>query len=453
MSINKLFDISRRSLLTYQAALNATSNNISNASNPDYSRQRVILGAERPEYTANLSFGSGVKIEDIRRVRDTIIDTQIWSFNSKESFAGKQASTLSKLEALLSEPSELGLSNLTAEFFNSWDKLAVDPSSTALRNNVLNTAQNLSGKLENVYEGYTQVKDDLKLETAQTVESINSYLQQIHTLNKEIYAVKAGGNTPNDLLDQRGAIVNELSSLANLNVTYNQDDTISISIGGVYAVDRLHSQRFKVEEDSKGKLNVLTEDGGSKMALNSGELSANLNIYNKVIPEYQQKLNTIGQAIYDSVNSVHATGQTNTTPPQTGINFFSSFSNGVLVVNNNIIDDPNLIAASANGDNGNNETALQIAALQEALLISGETISNTYSNFVNKIANDLQTHNQNTESYQLVLNQLDMQVAEASGVSVDEEMVNVLKFQRSYDAAAKLIRVADEMFQTLLDSF
>jgi len=389
MSINKLFDISRRSLLTYQAALNATSNNISNASNPDYSRQRVILGAERPEYTANLSFGSGVKIEDIRRVRDTIIDTQIWSFNSKESFAGKQASTLSKLEALLSEPSELGLSNLTAQFFNSWDKLAVDPSSTALRNNVLNTAQNLSGKLENVYEGYTQVKDDLKLETAQTVESINSYLQQIHTLNKEIYAVKAGGNTPNDLLDQRGAIINELSSLANLNVTYNQDDTVSISIGGVYAVDRLHSQTFRVEEDSKGKLNVMTEDGGSKMALNSGELSANLTIYNKVIPEYQQKLNTIGQAIYDSVNSVHATGQTNTTPTQTGINFFSSFSNGVLVVNENIIDDPNLIAASANGDDGNNETALQIAALQEALLINGDTISNTYSNFVNQIANDL----------------------------------------------------------------
>jgi len=448
MSINKLFDISRRSLLTYQAALNATSNNISNASNPDYSRQRVILGAERPEYTANLSFGSGVKIEDIRRVRDTIIDTQIWSFNSKESFAGKQASTLSKLEALLSEPSELGLSNLTAQFFNSWDKLAVDPSSTALRNNVLNTAQNLSGKLENVYEGYTQVKDDLKLETAQTVESINSYLQQIHTLNKEIYAVKAGGNTPNDLLDQRGAIINELSSLANLNVTYNQDDTVSISIGGVYAVDRLHSQTFRVEEDSKGKLNVMTEDGGSKMALNSGELSANLTIYNKVIPEYQQKLNTIGQAIYDSVNSVHATGQTNT-----GINFFSSFSNGVLVVNENIIDDPNLIAASANGDDGNNETALQIAALQEALLINGDTISNTYSNFVNQIANDLQTHNQNTESYQLVLNQLDMQVAEASGVSVDEEMVNVLKFQRSYDAAAKLIKVADEMFETLLNSF
>ncbi|KAB2847096.1 MAG: flagellar hook-associated protein FlgK [Melioribacteraceae bacterium] len=453
MSINKLFDISRRSLLTYQAALNATSNNISNASNPEYSRQRVILGAERPEYTANLSFGSGVKIEDIRRVRDSIIDSQIWSFNSKSSFAGKQASTLSKLEALLSEPSELGLSNLTAQFFNSWDKLAVDPSSTALRNNVLNTAQNLSGKMENIYEGYTQVKKDLKLETSQTVESINSYLQQIHTLNKEIYAVKAGGNTPNDLLDKRGAIVNELSKLANLNVTYNQDETISISIGGVYAVDRLYGQKFKVEENANGKLNIVTEDGASKMALNMGELSANLNMYNKVIPEYQQKINEIGQAIFNSVNSIHATGQTNTTPPQTNVSFFSNFANGVLEINQNILDDPNLIAASSNGDDGNNETALKIAALQEALLISGDTISNSYSNFVNKIANDLQTHNQNAESYQLVLNQLDMQVSEASGVSVDEEMVNVLKFQRSYDAAAKLIKVADEMFQTLLTAF
>lgn len=451
MGINSLFDISRRSLLTYQAALNATSNNISNASNPDYSRQRVILGAENPVYTANLSIGLGVKLQDIQRVRDTIIDTQVWSFNSKHSFAGKQASTLSKLEALLSEPSDLGLSNLTAQFFNTWDKLAVDPTSTALRNNILNAAQNLSGKMQNVYEGYTQIKKDIKVETAQTVDSINNYLEQIHTLNKEIYAVKAGGNAPNDLLDKRGAIISELSKLANLNVTYNQDDTVSISIGGVYAVDRLFNQKFKVDE-SDGKLSVTTLDGESKMTLNGGEIFGNLNMYNKVIPGYQQKIDTVGQAIFDSVNAVHAAGQTNTTPPQTGINFFSNYSEGVLEINQNLIDDPNLIAASADGQDGNNEIALQIAALQKALLINGETISNTYSNFVNQIANDLQTQGQNSESYQLVLNQLDMQVAEGSGVSVDEEMVNVLKFQRSYDAAAKLIKVADEMFQTLINS-
>lgn len=452
MSINKLFDISRRSLLTYQSALNATSNNISNASNPNYSRQRVVLAAERPEYTANLSFGSGVKLDDIQRIRDTIVDTQIWSFNSKHSFADKQASTLNKLEALLSEPSELGLSNLTSQFFNSWDKLAVDPDSTALRNNVLNTAQNMSGKMQNLYEGYTQIKKDLKVETAQSVESVNSYLEQIHTLNKEIYAVKASGNAPNDLLDERGAIINELSKLANLNVTYNQDDTVSISMGGVYAVDRLYSQKFIVEE-SKGKLSVTTQDGESKMSLNSGEIFGNLNMFNNVIPDYLNKIDTIGQAIYDSVNSVHSTGQTNTNPTQTGVNFFSNYSNGILELNEDLIDNPSLIAASADGQDGNNEIALQIAALQKALLIDGETITNTYSNFVNKIANDLKTHNQNTESYQLVLNQLDMQVSEASGVSVDEEMVNVLKFQRSYDAAAKLIRVADEMFQTLLNAF
>ena len=452
MGINKLFDISRRSLLTYQAAMNATSNNISNASNPDYSRQRIILSAERPEYLANLSFGSGVKLDDIQRVRDTLIDTQVWSFNSKQSFAEKQSSTLSKLEALLSEPSELGLSNLTSQFFNSWDKLAVDPTSTSLRNNVLNAAQNLTGKMDSIYEGYTQIKKDVKVETAQTVESINNYLEQIQTLNKEIYAVKAAGNAPNDLQDQRGAIITELSKLANLNVTYNKDDTVSISIGGVYAVDRLYSQTFKVEE-TNGKLNVVTEDGVSKMSLNAGELFGNLNMYNKVIPDYQQKIDAIGQAIFDNVNAVHATGQTNTTPPQTGINFFSNYSAGVLEVNQNLIDNPNLIAASANGQDGNNEIALQIAALQKAQLVNGQTIATSYSSFVNQLANNLTTQKQNSESNRLVLNQLDMQVAEASGVSVDEEMVNVMKFQRSYDAAAKLIIVADEMFETLLNTF
>ena len=452
MGINKLFDISRRSLVAYQAALNATSNNISNASNPDYSRQRVILGAETPESNGKLSFGSGVKIDNIQRIRDKIIDTQMWSYNANQSLADKQASTLSKLEALLSEPSDLGLSNLVAQFFNSWDQLAVDPSSTALRNNVLNAAQSLAGKLGNIYSGYTDIRKDIKAETTQTVNSINNYISQIHTLNKEIYSATANGSTPNDLLDKRGALINELSGLANINVTYNSDQSVSISIGGIFSVDRLHSTEFALEETSAG-LKITADSGQATLALNGGELYANLNMYNSVIPSYQTNLNTIGNAVYTNVNTVHNTGFTNTTPSQTGIDFFSSFGDGTLVVNQSLIDNPSMIAASADGQDGNNEIALQIAALQESGLINGETISTTYSSLVNSLANDIQLQDQNSESFQLVINQLDKQLTEKSGVSVDEEMVNIIKFQRSYDAAAKLIQVADEMFQTLLNAF
>lgn len=451
MGINKLFDIANRSLLTYQSALNATSNNISNANNPEYSRQRVVLTAEDPEYNGKLAFGSGVKLTDIQRIRDGILDEQTWSYNSRQSYAEKQYGTLSKLEALLSEPTDLGLSNLTAQFFNSFEKLAVDPSSTALRNNTLNAAQNMTGKLTNIYSGYTEIQQDIKQETIQMVKTVNSYVDQVYTLNKQIYQVTANGSTPSDLLDKRDFLIGELSKIANINVTINSDQSATISIGGVFAVDRLNSQQFQMTETVDG-ISVTTDDGAAKLSLNYGELYSNLNVYNKEIPKYQANLDAIGQAIFDNVNAIHNTGQTNTDPPQTNIDFFSSYGQGKLVVNQNIIDNSNLIAASANGEGGNNEIAQQIADLQSTSLIGTETISNSYSNFVNNLANEIQLQNQNQESFQLVLNQLDNQITEKSGVSVDEEMVNVIKFQRSYDAAARMIRVADEMFQTLLNT-
>ena len=452
MSINKLFDISRRSLLSYQAAINATSNNISNANNPDYSRQRVILTSETPDTNASITMGSGVKIGDIQRIRDSIIDTQVWKYNSRQSLADKQASSMSKLEALLSEPTDLGISNLTSEFFNSWDKLSVDPSSTALRNNVVNTAQNLSTKVQSVFEGYNEIRTDIKDESIQMVNSINSFIGQIHTLNKEIYSATASGGSANDLMDKRNALINDLSKIADVNVTANNDNSVSISIGGVFSVDRLYTTEFKIEENASG-LRVVTTDGQAKMSINSGELAGNLNVYNKTIPDMQTKLDGMAQAIYDNVNALHSTGFTNESTPQTGINFFSSYTNGQLVINQNIVDDTNLIAASGNGQDGDNDIATQLANLEKSSIINGETISSNYSNFVNSLANEIQLQNQNKDSYQLVLNQLDTQIAENSGVSVDEEMVNIIRFQRSYDAAARLIRVADEMFETMLNAF
>lgn len=453
MSIGKLLDIARTGLLTYQSALTVSSNNITNASNEDYSRQVVYLGAKSTEYVNGLSIGAGVEITDVVRMRDELLDTQISSYKSKYSASEQSVTTLSNLESLLSEPSSLGLSSLLDDFFNSWDGLSEDASSTSLRNEVINSAQNLASKLQNVYEGYADVKKDTQTETSSMADSLNSYISQIYDLNKEISAVASTGGSANDLMDERTALINEMSELANITVNYNDDQTVSISIGGIFAVDGTTSVEFALQEEN-GEIALVTAEGGTKANVTSGKIAANIELYNDTIPDYLSQLDTIGTAIYDAVNSVHSTGYTNTSTPQTGVNFFSSYADGVLVINEDIVDDPNMIAASSvSGQEGNNDIALQIAELADTAYIDGNTISEAYSNFVNDIATNIEQQTQNVDSYELVLEELDAQVSEVSGVSVDEELVNVIKYQSAYQASARLITVANELFDTLLSSF
>ena len=187
MGVNKLFDISRSSLAAYQKALAVTSNNIANANNPNYARQRVVLSTEIPDVRTRVAFGSGVKLEDIVRVKSNITETQIRTYNQSYSFANKQSSILGQVESLLSEPSELGLSNLMSNFFNSWDELSVNPTSVPLRNNVVQTAQQMSTKLENLYSGMNRIKSDLKGESKDLVQKLNGLTEQIRVLNRQVY--------------------------------------------------------------------------------------------------------------------------------------------------------------------------------------------------------------------------------------------------------------------------
>ncbi len=452
MSLNKLFDISRRSLQAYQGALTATSHNVANASNPNYSRQRVVLTSGAPDKGTGLDFGSGVSLSHIQRIRDLFIDTQKFEYNNKRASAEKHTSVLAKMETLLSEPSEAGLSSLVNSFFNSFEELSADPTSMPLRNDVVNTAQRLTDKLDTLYNGYQSLSVDLKNEAQDFVGDINDYIQQINNLNKEIFAAETRGSSANELMDERTRILNELSQIANINVQTNKDNSVSVSVGGIFAVDRLHYLEFELQEQN-GKLRVVGKGDSTAMKLNGGKLHASTRMYNEIIPDYLNTLDQVGNALLNNVNAAHSAGFTFTTPPQTGINFFDSYTSGTLTINQNILDDASMIAISSDGNDGNNDVALQIAALKDQNLINGNTILGAYSSFVNDLANEKVLQEENANSYKLITNQLEGQTSEVSGVSIDEEMVNVIKYQKSYDAAARLIRVADELFQSLLESF
>lgn len=451
MSINKLLNISSNSLSVYQKALTVTSHNIANVNNENYSRQRALIIPEATDNLNGLIIGSGVTIEDISRVKNSLLEKQIINYNKQFGYTDQQEETLGAIEGLYSEPKDQGISTLLNKFFDSWDKLANDPSSQPYRDEVVNSANQLSTKMENIYEGTRRIQQDVRQDAVQTVEQVNLHLQNIHSLNEQIYNQVALGSSPNDLLDERDKAILELSKLVNVNVTYGENQVASISIGNSFGADRKFHNEYEVVEDNGKIIMRAKNDTSNQITVHEGKLAALIDLHNTEIPNQLQALDDFGNALVNQINSVHSTGYSSHDTPLTGENFFESYGQGVLKINENILNDTKYIAVSKDGTKGNNELARAMAELKTYKDASGNTFEENYSKMISDIANKKKHNEQKSKSFELVIQQMNVQKAEYSGVSIDEEMVDVLKFQRSFDASAKLISIADELLKTLIN--
>ncbi|MCF8240160.1 MAG: flagellar hook-associated protein FlgK [Melioribacteraceae bacterium] len=452
MGIGKLFDISRSGLKTYQNALNLTSHNVTNASNPDFSRQRISLGTEIPDYRAKIVFGSGVKISDVSRIQDNITEIQLRKYTQTTSFYEKQSKYLTNIETLLNEPSELGLSNYIGSFFDSWDELAVNPGSNELRTNVIESAKKMTSKLNDVYSGISQVKDNILADAEALVNVLNAKLKELQSVNSQIKETSLIGDSNNDLLDERDKLIKEIAQYGNINVSIDNNNVANVSVGGIFAADDNHYAEFMADV-SGDKLSIKTSDGNASIALTGGELYAATRTYSKLIPDYLNSLDQVATSLMSSVNQLHSQGYTIHEPPRQNIDFFTDYGKGFLEINGELLNDNRMIAISSDGNNGDNQIALRIAGLKNEKLIDGKTILEKYIDFTSSLGIEKQISDDNYETHDLVLQKLNEQRASFSGVSVDEEITNILKYQRAYEASARLTQVADELLQTLLNIF
>jgi len=429
--------------------MDVSSNNIANAANPDYRRQRVILSSEHTEQFAGITWGAGVKMDDIERVRNALTETQITSNNQKHAFNERSAVLLSQVEDVFSEPSDLGISNLMGQFFSSWSELSANPTSSALRSNVVYSAQNLSTKVEDINESFQIIKNSIYYEFNDKVREVNSTLSSIQSVNRQISEALAIGHNANDLMDKRDNFVDDLSKLTNITVNYDADQTVNISIGGVFAVNKGSYTEFEMST-TEGKIAMVSAESGKEVSLNSGEMGALVDVFSKKLPDYQQKLDSVISQLMTSVNDIHSSGYNLESTPQTGFNFFDSYENGKLKITDEILNDNNKIAISSDGTSGNGDIAIKLFEIGDDKVLDGSKLVDVYSTLISEVGSQKQSADRLAEAGSLVLQQLNNQKDSYSAVSVDEEMLNVIKYQKAYEASAKLIRMADEMLDTLM---
>lgn len=462
MGIGRLFDISVRSMSAYQQALDVTSNNISNASNPTYSRQKVLLTSE----TAENGKGVGVKVQDVLRIKNDLLGVQISKYQSTLSDADKRSTTLSQVETIISEPSTNGLSNYITDFFNSWDQLSTNPISVPMRLNVTQKAQGVGDRFKQILDGLSDVQTTLQNNATSTVDQINNDLKELYGYNAKIYESVVRGVNASELKDQRDELLSKLSEKVNLSYRINDTGAAVVNIGGVQAADQYGYNQFEMKIVN-GKMQMVSKDDSQSTAvINSGELFAITDLYSNKIPQYKSDFENLQNVFVNKVNELHMSGNTLVQggTSKTGIPFFgeadidgnvsNAIVDGQLKINSSILSDPRNIAASevANND-GDGGIANKLARLFDTNFdeLNGQSFMDYYSSTLNAIGMEKVSSDNSVESSEAILQQLNNENSSYSGVSLDEEMTNVLKYQRSYDAASKMIKVADEMIQTILD--
>jgi len=464
MSISSILNIARSAMFAQQASIQISSNNIANANTEGYCRLDPDLREAALIPTDYGLLGNGVEIAGFVRYFDRFLEASIDSKNGQLQEQKAAVTYFGRIESILSEDSSGLAANVTA-FFNGWQELSADPTNLANRNSLVTKGENLARTIRNLYSELTGLQRELDLKVRRGVDEINTLTASIADLNQKIIALGSSSSTESsDYLNQRAELLKELSG--KMNVVSFEDESGSLTVmtaSGRSLVDRNRSWALKTQQDDvTGFQNVAWTDGDGTLmdltgAISSGELKAFLDMRDKYLGDgFVADLNDLAQTIVTEVNSRHREGYgLNGT---TDILFFAESASGNyaggMALSMEVSTDARYIAAASSADDtSGNDNALNIASLiNEDVIIGGEsTRLGAYISTMNNEIGNLTRNAQELEAHQeSTMEIMQQQRNSLSGVSIDEELTKLMKYQYAYQAAARLITVADEMFEQLL---
>lgn len=507
-------ELSKRALFAQQSGLYTTGHNISNVNTEGYSRQRVQFEATNPfpvpsRVMPNIpgQVGTGVAAGLVERIRNQFLDTQYRAENSRHEYWDTKQEGLGRLEGLLNEPSDNGLTKTMDQFWQSLQDLSTNPENDGARAVVAQRGQALAETFNYLSKGMQSIQGDLKEQIEGSVKDINALLRNINNVNKQIQKIEPHGLLANDLYDERDRLIDALSEEMNIKVTYESssenaldvaDGIASIelldesgqSIGdeGVFLIDAREGKSLdgavnevsvSYAENNDGS--VYAQDPVSAINIEGynalgdldvldavGRLSALVEMYGYendagdvegVYPETLAEINKLAKEFANQFNEIHESGMD--ANGNEGLAFFvNTNESGEITaenisVNKAILKDGDLIAASEpskgsrNGDN-----AFKLADVFDTNIpgLNEGSPRKFYIALIGDLAVETEESIRMTENTGVLKAQVDYSRMATSAVSLDEEIANLVKFQHAYNASARNMTVVDEMLDRIINN-
>ncbi|MCP4723553.1 MAG: flagellar hook-associated protein FlgK [bacterium] len=471
--IRTAFDIGRKTLRSQLAGLNVTGNNIANVNTKGYSRQEVVLKPDITIATTEGVFGTGVTLGGVRRIRDQLIDRQVRTEMQTKGQNEALERVYNQVEATINEPSETGLRILISEFFDNWADLANDPENTTMRFNLREQAKVMVESFHQIDKQLRILSDDIHFELERGIERANTLISNIAGLNNKILLLEGGAQgTANDLRDQRDRDIDELSTMMDIYAFEKVNGVVEIaSPARTLVTANFPTEMELVVTNTDGNLRTTIVDAsdGEEMVINNGRLNGLMQARNEIVPYYRERFDELAYNLITRVNNVHnigvgIQGTANEIPYDN--NFFTGVDAVSMEVSDTIINNENAIAAARkviteradgtfeiSGAPGDNRIALEIAELKQARVLNNGTQSliDYLNSVVSEVGIGAKTAHDNVMNHESLITEFQNLRDSTSGVSLDEEFINLTKFQRGFQAGARVITTVNDMFETLIN--
>lgn len=445
-----LFGLGARSLTSLQSAMNAVSHNVANAATPGFHRQRVDLEAELPQITAAGALGTGVRAGTVRRIQDQFLEAALRRELPLLSRYSARAEILSRSELQFGEPSDTGLASQLDDFYDGWNALASSPEDLGARESVVRLGASLADSLRQASDSLADERVSLTGQIMSAVDDANRAIRELDSLNHAIVASTRGGAVAPDLEDRRDSLIETLTHLVGATASIEGNGTATVRLSGRVVVQQAGFDEIVFDPATSDTLRL----HGSTLEAQElgGRVGGLAQVRDGDLVDSLRQLDVMAERLASAVNTIHARGRDRRGEPATDFFVFESGRNGVdgaattLRVNALLEKDASRVAVGSDGSPGDNSIALDLAALRD----DQDGASALLRSLVADVGSRTRESQDLADGQAIVVNSYQAQRESVSGVSLDEEAANLLRFQRSYQAAARLVTTVDEMAQSLL---
>jgi flagellar hook-associated protein 1 FlgK len=444
-------ELLRRALSAHQRAMDVSGHNVANANTPGFTRQEVVLSSVPPaagssRFRTTLLVGGGVQVSGVRQARNEFLDRQLREARQAHAEAQARLDYLAQVEAALPEPSDSGLGELLARFWNAWQELSLSPESGAARTALVQQASVLVDALRQTYNRVEELRQHTDAVAAGHVRELNALAAEVAALNVDVARLEVSGQRALDLRDRREQLLARLHQLADVSSVETDTGEVLVFLQGRELVGPAgRTTAVQIQAPVPGGVHTFQWPDGTPLQVRRGELAAVLQARDVDAPDLASRLDALAVNLRDAVNALHTMGYDLSGSP--GEPFFVGSGAANLQVNPTVRADPSRVAAAdAPGEPGNGAQALAIAQLRGLPAVDG-----AYQALVAEVGVRAREARRQVELRALLTDQLQLRREATSGVSLDEEMANMLRSQHAYDAAARMVRTVDEMVRTLLD--